>query len=81
MDRYNVERAIITTINRTKYYGKQKEEASKMKEGDKMAKFLDDFKKMLPKNQLDHSDVIEITNKAPERFYKFFWFNPKIAAD
>ncbi len=81
MDRYNVEKAIITTINRTKYYGKQKEEASKMKEGDKMAKFLDDFKKMLPKNQLDHSDVIEITNKAPERFYKFFWFNPKIAAD
>ncbi len=79
MDRYNVEKAIITTINRTKYYGKQKEAATKKSERDKMSKFLDDFKKMLPKGQLSHSDVIDIANKAPERFYKFFWFNPKLS--
>ena len=32
----------------------------------------------MPKGQLDHQDVIDISNKDPERFYKFFWFNPKI---
>ncbi len=33
---------------------------------------------LLPKGQLSHDDVIDIAKRAPERFYKFFWFNPKL---
>lgn len=33
---------------------------------------------MLSKGQLSHQEVIDIANKAPERIYKFFWFNPKL---
>jgi len=32
----------------------------------------------MSKGQLDHQDVIDVSNRDPERFYKFFWFNPKI---
>ncbi len=78
MDRFNVEKAIITTINRTKIHHKQKEDASDYDGKDKMTKFLANFRKMLPKGQLSHQDVIDIANKAPERIYKFFWFNPKL---
>jgi len=37
-----------------------------------------DFKKLMTKGQLDHADVKEIVKKAPDRFYKFFWFNPNM---
>ena len=78
MDQYNVEKAIITTINRTKYHERQKEVASTISEGDKITKFMADFKKLMTRGQLDHTDVKEIAKKAPDRFYKFFWFNPKM---
>lgn len=81
MDHYNVEKAIITTINRTKYHSKQRENASSMDERGKMAKFLDDFKNLMPKGQLSHKDVIDIAKKAPDRLYKFFWFNPKLSSE
>ncbi|MFX0105531.1 MAG: amidohydrolase family protein [Candidatus Hodarchaeota archaeon] len=81
MDHYNVEKAIITTINRTKFHNKQREKASNMEEGDKMAKFLDEFKNLMPKGQLSHEDVIDIAKKAPGRFYKFFWFNPQLSSE
>jgi predicted TIM-barrel fold metal-dependent hydrolase len=32
----------------------------------------------MTEDQLDHQDVIDLTNRDPKRFYKFFWFNPKI---
>ncbi len=35
----------------------------------------------MPKDQLDHQDVIDISRRDPERFYKFFWFNPKIDSE
>ena len=35
----------------------------------------------MPKDQLDHQDVIDLSNKDPERFYKFFWFNPKFDSE
>ena len=35
----------------------------------------------MPKDQLDHQDVISISKLDPERFLKFFWFNPKIDQD
>ncbi len=81
MDRFNVEKAIITTINRTKYHDSRQEFASKLGKGDEIAKFMNDFKKLMPIGQLDHTDVIDLANKAPERFYKFFWFNPNVKAE
>ncbi|MFX0021425.1 MAG: amidohydrolase family protein [Candidatus Hermodarchaeota archaeon] len=78
MDYHNVEKAIITTINRAKYHQKQKEYASSLDDKGNFSKYLNDFKSLIPKGQLPHDDVIEIAKKAPERFYKFFWFNPKL---
>ncbi len=78
MDRFNVEKAIITTINRTKYHDRQKETAFEMDEKTEVTQFMDSFKRLMPKGQLDHQDVIDYAKKAPERFYKFFWFNPKL---
>jgi len=75
MDRFNVEKAIITTINRLKYHHKQKEAIS---QGNNVTKFMDGFKEGMLKDQLDHSDVKVVAEKAPDRFYKFFWFNPNI---
>ncbi|MFX0033510.1 MAG: amidohydrolase family protein [Candidatus Hodarchaeota archaeon] len=82
MDNCNVEKAILTTINRavsSKIYSQASKEF-KENHGD-----LDDFsvafekmKRSIPTDQLDHQDVIDIAAKAPTRFYKFFWFNPKI---
>ena len=81
MDHYNVKKAIITTINRTRYHEKQKEIASTINEGDKTTKFLADFKKLMATGQLDHTDVKDIVKKAPNRFYKFFWFNPNMDSE
>ena len=81
MDQYNVEKAIITTINRAKYHSKQKEFASNIDENDKFTKYLNDIKKLFPKGQLSHQDVIDIANKVPNRLYKMFWFNPKLNLD
>ena len=78
MDRFNVEKAIITTINRSRYHTKQKEITSQADKGDEITKFMDRFKEVMIKGQLDHSDVKKIVEKAPERFYKFFWFNPNM---
>ncbi len=81
MDYYNVEKAIITTINRAKYHDKQKEYASKINLEENLSQYLNDFKNMIPKGQLSHQDVIDLANKAPDRFYKFFWFNPKLSPE
>ncbi|MFX0144912.1 MAG: amidohydrolase family protein [Candidatus Hodarchaeota archaeon] len=78
MDHHNVEKAIITTINRAKYHNKQKEYAADVDEPENLSKYLEVFKKIIPKGQLSHQDVIDIANKAPNRFYKVFWFNPKL---
>ncbi|MHA1805832.1 MAG: amidohydrolase family protein [Promethearchaeota archaeon] len=75
MDKYHVEKAIITTINRTKYYEK-KEKGSISKQDESESNQLEKFLKMVPKGQIPHDDVIEIAKKAPHRIYKFFWFNP-----
>ena len=81
MDHYNVEKAIITTINRAKYHDKQKEYASTIEKNDKFSEYLNDIKKLFPKGQLSHQDVIDIANKVPNRLYKMFWFNPKLNLD
>ncbi|MFX1419158.1 MAG: amidohydrolase family protein [Promethearchaeota archaeon] len=81
MDYYNVEKAIVTTINRTKYHSKQREHASGLNREENLSAYLNDFKNMMPKGQLSHQDVIDLANKAPDRFYKFFWFNPNLSLE
>ena len=76
MDRFNVEKAIITTINRAKFFSKNGEK--KVFERKNIADVLKNFKKVMLKGQLPHQDVIDVANKAPERFYKLFWFNPNL---
>ena len=76
MDQYNVQKAILTTINRAKIHKNQKDIASDSEGKNKMIKLLENFKNIQPKGQLSHQDVIDISKKAPERIYKFFWFNP-----
>jgi len=78
MDRFKVRKAIITTINRTKYYKKHKEIASETNREKKIAQFKGRFRDLMQNGQLDHTDVKNIVSKAPERFYKFFWFNPNM---
>ena len=82
MDYYNVEKAIITTTNKAAsakiYANKEILNEDKEDSGDKVQEAFSKFREMMPKGQLSHQDVIELANKAPERFYKFFWFNPMI---
>ncbi|MFW9874076.1 MAG: amidohydrolase family protein [Candidatus Thorarchaeota archaeon] len=78
MDEYNVEKAILTTINRTRYHERQKEVASTINNRDKITEFMTGFKNLMRQRQLDHTDVKEVVKKAPDRFYKFFWFNPNM---
>lgn len=76
MDQYNIQKAILNTINRAKIHKNQKDIASDSEGKNKMIKLLENFKNIQPKGQLSHQDVIDISKKAPERIYKFFWFNP-----
>ena len=82
LGRYHVEKAIITTINRaasSKIYTNNKNEAGEEVSNENRVKIaFENLRKMMPKGQLDHQDVISISNLDPERFFKFFWFNPKI---
>lgn len=85
LDTFNVKKAIITTINRaasSKIYTK---DDNNVKDGDtekdRVKKVFENLRKLMPKGQLDHQDVIDISERDPERFYKFFWFNPKIDLD
>ncbi|MHA1192515.1 MAG: amidohydrolase family protein [Promethearchaeota archaeon] len=72
LDENDVEKAVLTTINRaakSKIFNKNLNQA------------FENLRKLLPKYQLDHQDVISISNLDPERFVKFFWFNPKFDMD
>jgi len=82
MDRYNVEKAILTTVNRaasSKIYTDNISETGEEESNENRVKrAFENLRKLMPKDQLDHQDVITISNLDPERFLKFFWFNPKI---
>lgn len=85
LNRFRVKKAIITTINRaasSKIYTKENNKESRDENKiDKVKQAFENLRKMTPRGQLDHQDVIEIANKEPDRFYKFFWFNPKIKTE
>ena len=82
LNRHNVEKAIITTINRAKFY--PEEDKSGIKTSPKITNIseaLENFKKVMLRGQLPHQDVIDIANKAPDRFFKMFWFNPNVKSE
>lgn len=78
MDRYNVEKAIITTIHRTKYQGSENSVNTENQINNSQLNMFQRFKNILLKGQISHQDVIDIAKRAPDRIYKFFWFNPRI---
>lgn len=85
MDNHNVEKAIVTTVNRAAtskvYTDDVLNVESESSENNPVKKAFENLMKKMPKEQLNHQDVIDLANRSPERFYKFFWFNPKIEAE
>jgi len=85
LDTYNVEKAIITTVNRAAsskiFVNNDLNDRNEDAEGNRVKKAFENLRESMPKGQLDHQDVIDVSNKDPERFYKFFWFNPKIDSE
>jgi predicted TIM-barrel fold metal-dependent hydrolase len=85
LDKNNVEKAIITTVNRAASSKIFANDDMNGKDGvtknDPVKKAFENLRKLMPKGQLDHQDVIDLSNRDPERFYKIFWFNPKIDSE
>ena len=78
MDAHNVEKTIITTISRAKFHSDKDKSREDESGSNNLIKIMENFKKVMLTGQLPHKDVIEIANKAPERFFKMFWFNPNL---
>ena len=79
MDKHNVENAIITTINRAKFYPKEDKSGNKTTPKiTNISEALENLKKVMLRGQLPHQDVLLAANKAPDRFFKMFWFNPNL---
>ena len=83
LDKNNVEKAIITTVNKAAsskiYISKDKVVDNGSSNDELVKRAFENLRKFAPKGQLDHQDVINISNKDPERFYKFF--NLLLASD
>ena len=84
MDKYHIEKAILTTVNRAAR-PKAYVDTMEMEKGNttnnknnNMMKAFENYKNKMPKEQLDHQDVIELSRNFPDRFVNFFWFNPKM---
>ncbi|MFX1448152.1 MAG: amidohydrolase family protein [Promethearchaeota archaeon] len=54
---------------------------SETSEENLVKKAFENLRKLMLKDQLDHQDVIDLVKRDPERFYKFFWFNPNIDSE
>jgi len=84
LDRHNVEKAIITTVNRAAsskiYANNDNGTGEEVTNENRVKKAFENLRK-LTKDQLDHQDVINISKLDTERFRKFFWFNPKTNRD
>lgn len=85
MDSHNVEKAVVTTVNRAAsskiYINDDLKAKSENNEINLVKQAFENLRKLMPKGQLDHQDVIDLSNRDPKRFYKFFWFNPKVDAE
>ncbi len=74
MDRFGIDRAIITTLN-------QEANLSAILKTENDNNFEQSKKKFTLKEQYDHEFVLEQVKKHPDRLTGFFWFNPRIAGD
>lgn len=85
MDQYNIEKAILTTTNKaarpSDYIDEGEINKNQEDTDNKMMKAFENYKKTMPKGQLDHQDVLDLSKKHPDRFYNFFWFNPNVGQD
>lgn len=54
---------------------------SETSEENPVKKAFENLRKLMLKDQLDHQDVVDLVKRDPERFYKFFWFNPNIDSE
>ncbi len=74
LDRYNIKKAVITTLNtaaNSKLLLTLNEKLKNKELGDQL----------YPKQQYDHERVKQLTQSHPDRLFGFYWFNPKIASD
>jgi predicted TIM-barrel fold metal-dependent hydrolase len=78
LDRYKIDKAIITTVNKRTTLEKFNllPNENEMEHFDEVT-FIDHFNL---KDQLDHEEVLKLVQEN-EKLYGFYWFNPKIAGD
>ena len=76
LDKNNVEKAIITTVNRAAsskiYANDDVGDKSGVTENDPVKKAFENLRRLMPEDQLDHQDVIDLSNRDPARFYQLF---------
>ncbi len=73
LNRYNIDKAVITTLNRQATL-----DLITSSEVDKEEEMT---KKFVMKQQYNHEDVRELVQNHPDRLIGFFWFNPRIATE
>ncbi|MBD3195184.1 MAG: amidohydrolase family protein [Candidatus Lokiarchaeota archaeon] len=74
MDRYHIDKAIITTLNKSA-------NSKLLMNTNKTFNRKTYLNNLIPKKQHDHTEVINLIKKYPERLYGFCWFSPNIATD
>ena len=75
MDRFGIDKAAITTLNRDASLN------AIMTTGNKDANNNHIIEQFVQKEQYDHGPVRALVDAHPERLVGFFWFNPKIAEE
>jgi len=74
LDKNNVEKAIITTVNRAAsskiYANDDVSDKSGVTENDPVKKAFENLRRLMPEDQLDHQDVIDNKKNAIIRFWK-----------
>lgn len=85
LDKHHVDKAVLTTVNRAANPKKYSNSVLNDKKDNEtevtIQESFEKFKRSMPKEQLDHQDVIDLSKRAPDRFINFFWFNPKIDSE
>jgi len=74
MDKYDIDKAIITTLNQSANINLLMESGGNINQ----SKI---FEQLNAENQLDHTEVKELVDNNKERLIGFYWFNPKKASE
>jgi predicted TIM-barrel fold metal-dependent hydrolase len=78
MNQHNIRKAIITTTNKS---ANPKAFSNEQSDNDRDTNVFQKAVHRMSNGQLDHSDVDAAAERFPDRFVRFFWFNPKIDSD